>query len=189
MWPSRGLWRKGKIEQFNIIDIVALCYSLVHGSFLTEYLFVNRCILLFIHLSQVQQPNQTGKNLKRFLAHDDCTLFKKVDMVILSLDTGRDTCKRHGLQKYCLEQISFLVMQCMLSSNVRWQKLKTRLHPSLMHTARLHPTLWGRGGVHPGGCIRGCIQGCHVTYPIIHLMLPVCCPCTNRDWSPMQLLI
>ena len=37
---------------------------------------------------------------------------------------------------------------------------------------------------------RGCLpRGCHVTYPIMHLILPVCCPCTNWDWSPVQLLI
>ena len=50
-----------------------------------------------------------------------------------------------------------------------------------------------QGGVCPrGGCLsRGdvclgvsaqgdvCWEGCHVTYPIMHLMLPVCCPNTN----------
>ena len=51
-------------------------------------------------------------------------------------------------------------------------------------------------GVCSGGCLpRGCLpgrclpRGCHVTYPIMHLMLPVCCPNTNWMSTPMQLLI
>ena len=50
-------------------------------------------------------------------------------------------------------------------------------------------TCWGvylGGGVPALGVYLGVY---HVTYPIIHLMLPVCCPVTNWDWSPVQLLI
>ena len=55
-----------------------------------------------------------------------------------------------------------------------------------------------QGGVCPegvcpgaGDCPRGvCTQEVyHVTYPIMHLMLPVCCLCSNWDWRAMQLLI
>ena len=42
-----------------------------------------------------------------------------------------------------------------------------------------------RRGV-PGGVSGGCY---HVTYPIMHLMLPVCCLHTNRDSTLVQLLI
>ena len=42
------------------------------------------------------------------------------------------------------------------------------------------------GGVCPGGCLPG---RCHVTYPIIHLMLPVCCLHTNWDPATVELLI
>ena len=68
--------------------------------------------------------------------------------------------------------------------------------------------MWG--GIHPGragcparwGCLLrgwwvgvsaqggGCLPGrCHVTYPIMHLMLPVCCLNTNWDPATVQLLI
>ena len=60
-----------------------------------------------------------------------------------------------------------------------------------MRTARSLTThIWGvpaRGG----GLLEGCLpRGVyHMTYPIMYLMLPVCCPVTNWDWSPVQLLI
>ena len=50
-------------------------------------------------------------------------------------------------------------------------------------------TCWGEymlGGTWPGGCLPG---GCHVTYPIMHLMLPVCWLRTYWVSAPVQLLI
>ena len=59
--------------------------------------------------------------------------------------------------------------------------------------------LFTGGGCLPRGCLprgvsaRGsvCLGGCacHVTYPIMHLMLPVCCLHTNWDPPTVQLLI
>ena len=49
-----------------------------------------------------------------------------------------------------------------------------------------------QGSVCPGGiCPEGCLPRmvCHVTYPIVHLMLPVCCLHTNSDPVTVQLLI
>ena len=42
----------------------------------------------------------------------------------------------------------------------------------------------GGGGVWPY-----ILGGAHVTYPIMHLDLPLCCLLTNWDWTPVQLLI
>ena len=56
--------------------------------------------------------------------------------------------------------------------------LKTRMHSSGMHIAR---TLT-RGVSLPGG-------SAHVTYPIMHLLLPVCCLHTNWDTSTVHLFI
>ena len=42
----------------------------------------------------------------------------------------------------------------------------------------------GKVSAQEGGLPRGCLPRglCHMTYPKMHLMLPVCCPCTNWDW-------
>ena len=39
----------------------------------------------------------------------------------------------------------------------------------------------GTGGTYPGGCLPREVSawGHHVTYPIVHLMIPVCCLHTN----------
>ena len=39
---------------------------------------------------------------------------------------------------------------------------------------------WLAGGMHgSGGACMVARGACHVTFPIMHLMLPVCCPCSN----------
>ena len=53
--------------------------------------------------------------------------------------------------------------------------MRTRMHSSRMRMAR-PLTLWV-GGCLPGGCLPG--KAYHVTYPIMHLMLPVCCLLAN----------
>ena len=84
------------------------------------------------------------------------------------------------------------------TANIDVKIFATRMHSSRMGTTR-SLTAWGvsargclpRGGVYPGGHLprRVSARGCHLTYPIMHLMLPVYCPYTNWDWSPVQLLI
>ena len=80
-----------------------------------------------------------------------------------------------------------------------WHTLLTRMHSSRMHTTRTLPggclpegglSGWGlpEGGL-PGRLSEGGRGVYHVTYPIMHLMLPVCCLLTNWDSTPVQLLI
>ena len=64
--------------------------------------------------------------------------------------------------------------------------MRTRMHSSRMRMARTL-TLWvGEVSAQEGGVCPGVY---HVTYPIIHLMLPVCCLLTNWDPPTVQLLI
>ena len=73
----------------------------------------------------------------------------------------------------------------------------TRMHSSRMRTTRLLTiSRSARGDVCLGGVYLGGVcwvvsswRVYHMTYPIMHLTLPVCCPYTNWEAALMQLLI
>ena len=94
-------------------------------------------------------------------------------------------------------QCSFPIHSCVVSAHRNTHALMldrtalklTRMHSSRMRTAHLL-TIVSRGlCVCPGG---GCLPrggGYHVTYPIMHLILPVCWLLTNWDPLTVQLPI
>ena len=80
-------------------------------------------------------------------------------------------CKAVPLLNTCRHYFPNITELLMYTTQVKNEyKTYTRMHSSRMHTA-CSLTVGGRG-VSAQGMY-------HVTYPIMHLMIPVCCPNTN----------